>query len=220
MKQLQTAFVGFGAGGRIYNAPILASVPGFSVNKILTSSPQNIAAAKEDFPEAEIVSDYQNILNDSEIELVIIVLPNHLHFSFAKKALEAGKHVLLEKPFCVTTSEADELIAIAEAKQRVLTVNHNRRWDSDFRTVKKIVENGILGEITECEIHFDRFRPEIKPGWKENPENPGSGILYDLGSHLIDQALTLFGMPEKIFADIRIQRKQATVPDAFELLLL
>ena len=133
--------------------------------------------------------------------------------------MEAGKHVLVEKPFTSHVKEANDLIQLAHQKQLLLSVHHNRRWDSDFRTVKKVIENGTLGRIVEYEAHFDRFRTEIKGGWKENTRNSGTGILYDLGSHLIDQALTLFGLPKEVFADIRIQRDGATVPDAFELLL-
>ena len=219
MKQVKTAFAGYGPGGSIYNSPILSSVPGFSVTKILTSSPSNVAIARKDHPKAEIVRDFSEILKDPEIDLIILVLPNHLHYSFAKQALEAGKHVLVEKPFTSNVKEANELINLAHQKNLTLSVHHNRRWDSDFQTVKKLVESGILGRVVEYEAHFDRFRNEVKPGWKEKKENPGSGILYDLGSHLIDQALTLFGLPKEIFADIRMQRDGAKVPDAFELLL-
>ena len=219
MKQLHTAFVGYGPGGRIYNAPILSSVPGFKVSKILTSTPENIKAATSDFPEAEVVKDISEILEDPSIQLVILVLPNHLHYSFGKQVLEAKKHLLIEKPFTTHVREANELINLAHQNNLILSVNHNRRWDSDFRTVKKIVENNLLGRVVEYEAHFDRFRNEIKPGWKEEKELPGNGTLYDLGSHLIDQALHLFGLPKEVFADIRIQRDHAKVPDSFELLL-
>lgn len=219
MNQVKTAFAGFGPGGSVYNSPILASVPGFTVTKILTSSTSNAALAQKDYPKAEIVRNFSEILEDPEIDLVILVLPNHLHFSFAKQALEAGKHVLVEKPFTSNVKEATNLIDLAHQKNLILSVHHNRRWDSDFQTVKKLVESGILGKVVEYEAHFDRFRNEVKPGWKEKKENPGSGILYDLGSHLIDQALTLFGLPKEVFADIRMQRDGAKVPDAFELLL-
>lgn len=219
MKQLHTAFVGYGSGGRIYNAPILSSVSGFKVVKILTSSPNNIRAANSDFPEAEVVADISGILEDPSIHLVILVLPNHLHYTFGKQILEAGKNLLVEKPFTPHVKEANELINLAHKNKLVLSVNHNRRWDSDFRTVKKLIEKDFLGRVVEYEAHFDRFRNEIKPGWKEEKELPGSGILYDLGSHLIDQALHLFGLPKEVFADIRMQRDNAQVPDNFELLL-
>lgn len=219
MRQLNTALVGYGPGGRIYNAPILSSVEGFRVHKILTSNPVNMEAATADFPEAVVVQDYSEVIEDENIELVVILLPNHLHFSFAKKALKAGKHTVIEKPFTTTVREANELISIARAQNLLLSVNHNRRYDSDFQTICSIKDSGKLGEIVSYEAHFDRFRDQVKKGWKEDPEVVGSGILYDLGSHLIDQALVLFGPPEEIFADVRIQRKEAKVPDSFELLL-
>lgn len=219
MKQLHTAFVGYGPGGRVYNAPVLSSVSGFQIDYILTSSPEYIEAAKNDFPDAEVVQDYNEILQNRHIDLVVLVLPNHLHYEYAKKALEAGKHVLLEKPFTIHVKDANDLIQLAHQKKLVLSVNHNRRWDSDFQTVKEVIQNGLLGEVVEYEAHFDRFRNKVKSGWKEEKEIPGNGILYDLGSHLIDQALTLFGLPKEIFADIRIQREAAEVPDNFELLL-
>lgn len=219
MIEINTALAGFGSGGRIYNAPILSSVPGFKISKILSSNPSNVAAAKSDFPDALVVADYSEIIEDPAVELVIVLLPNHLHYKFVKAALKAGKNVLVEKPFTTKTSEADELIALAREKNLVLSVNHNRRFDSDARTTQKLLENGILGEVVEYEAHFDRFRDKVKTGWKEQPEIEGSGILYDLGSHLIDQALTLFGTPKEIFADISIQRADAKVPDNFHLLL-
>lgn len=219
MTEVKTALLGYGSGGKIYNAPVISSVPGFKIKKILTSNPQNIEAAKNDFPEAAVVQDLSEVIQDKELNLVIILLPNHLHYKFAKAALEANKHVIVEKPFTTTVEEADNLIEIATDRNLVLTVNHNRRWDSDFRTVTKIVNSGKLGDIVEYESHFDRFRTKVKQGWKENPEIPGSGILYDLGSHIIDQALVLFGNPAEVFADVRIQRKDARVPDNFELIL-
>lgn len=219
MKKLRTALAGFGSGGRIYNAPIISSVPGYAIEKILTSSSENIQAAKKNFSEAKIVQDYDEILQDDTIDLVIISLPNHLHCSYAKNALLAGKHVVVEKPFTTTVREAEELVQLARQKHLVLSVNHNRRWDSDILTIKKLLEEQKLGEIVEYEARFDRFRHEIKDSWKENCELPGNGILYDLGSHLIDQALMLFGTPTEVFADIRAQRKGAKTPDNFELLM-
>ena len=217
--EIVTALVGYGSGGRIYNAPVISSVEGFRIKKILTTSSFNIDAAKSDFPETAIIRDFSEVIQDEEIQLVVVLLPNHLHYSFAKKALEAGKNVIVEKPFTTTVKEANELIEIAGKNDLILTVNHNRRYDSDFLTLKKIKESGRLGEIVLFESHFDRFREQVKPGWKEDPEIPGHGILYDLGSHLIDQALVTFGTPLELFADIRIQRKEAKVPDSFEVLL-
>ena len=219
MKTVNTGIAGYGNGGRLFNATIIDSVEGFRITRIMTTDENKIAAAREDFPEAAVVSSFTDIIRDPEIDLVVITTPNHFHLDLAKKALKAGKHVVVEKPFTVTTEEADELIELATKKSLVLSVNHNRRWDSDFLTVKKVVEGKKLGEIVDYEAHFDRFRNEVSNGWKEDKENPGSGILYDLGSHLIDQALTLFGPPKEIYADLRKQRKSAAVHDNFEVLL-
>lgn len=219
MKTVNTGIAGYGNGGRLFNATILDSVDGFRVTKIMTSNETKIASAKEDFPEAKVVSKFTDLIKDPSINLVVITTPNHSHLDLAKKALKAGKHVVVEKPFTATVEEADELIALASKNNLILSVNHNRRWDSDFLTVKKVVEGKKLGEIVDYESHFDRFRNEVANGWKEDKGNAGSGILYDLGSHLIDQALTLFGPPKEIYADLRKQRKNAEVPDNFEVLL-
>lgn len=219
MKIVQTGIVGYGNGGRLFNATILDSVEGFRITKIMTSNESNISAARADFPAAEVVSKFTDLTKDPDIDLVVITTPNHLHNELAKKALKAGKNVVVEKPFTPTVEEADELIQLASKNNLVLSVNHNRRWDSDFLTVKKIVEGKKLGDIVDYEAHFDRFRNEVANGWKEDKKNAGSGILYDLGSHLIDQALTLFGPPKEIYADLRKQRKNAEVPDNFEVLL-
>ena len=219
MKKIKVAMAGFGKGGSIYNAPIISNIEGFEITKILTTSPENIKTAKQDFPKAEVVSDYNKILQDPEIDLVVITTPNHLHKEFAEKALKAGKNVVVEKPFTPSVKEASGLIELANSQNKILSVHHNRRFDSDFLTIQKLLNQKKLGELVSFTSHFDRFRNEVKDGWKEQKENPGSGILYDLGSHLIDQALVLFGLPTEVFADIGIQRKNAKVPDYFELLL-
>jgi len=219
MKKINVAIVGFGKGARIYNAPDISSVEGFEISKIMTTNNENIAAAKKDFPNAKVVAGFEEITEDPEIDLVVITTPNHLHKEIAEKALNAGKHVVVEKPITPTVAEADELIQLAEKNNRILSVHHNRRWDSDFLTIKKLLEEKKLGVIVEYEVHFDRFRNEVKDGWKEKSEIPGSGILFDLGSHLIDQALVLFGLPTEVFADLRIQRENSEVIDNFELML-
>ena len=219
MRKIKVAMAGFGKGGSIYNAPIISSINGLEISKILTTSAQNIKTAHQDFPEAVVVSEYDTILQDREIDLVVITTPNHLHKEFAEKALNAGKNVVLEKPFTPSVKEANDLIELARSKNKILSVHHNRRFDSDFRSIQKLLKQKKLGELVSYTTHFDRFRNEVKDSWKEEKQNPGSGILYDLGSHLIDQALVLFGHPTEIFADIRIQRENAKVPDYFELLL-
>lgn len=219
METIEVAIAGFGKGARIYNAPVISSVPGLKITRLMTNSSENIKAAKKDFPKAEIVSDYDALLTGEDINLVVITAPNHLHAEMTEKALKAGKHVVVEKPFTSTSKEAEKLIKLAKEKNLILSVHHNRRWDSDFLTVKKLLTEKKLGEVVEYEAHFDRFRNFVKEGWKEKKENPGSGILYDLGSHLIDQALVLFGTPTEVFADLQIQRENSEVIDNFEVLL-
>src|SRR5437868_5310474 len=149
-------------------------------------------------------------------DLVVVATPNTMHFEMAAAALKAGKHVVVDKPVTVTLDEADDLIALANERERVLTVFHNRRWDSDFLTVRKLLPQ--LGEVMLFEAHWDRFRPEIKRGWREEPQ-PGGGVLSDLGPHMIDQALVLFGMPDAVSADVLAQRDGAEVDDYFDLTL-
>ncbi|MGV8879953.1 MAG: Gfo/Idh/MocA family oxidoreductase [Sphingobacteriaceae bacterium] len=218
-KIINTGIIGFGIAGQVFHAPFIHMLPGFHLKKLSTTSPKNIAIAREAYPEAEIVSDAQSIIDDDAIELIIIGTPNTSHLPLAKAALLAGKHVLLEKPMTITSADADELIALAEKQNLVLTVNQNRRFDGTYRTVKKVIESKLLGNLVEYEAHYDRFRPGLKAvAWREE-DLPGSGILYDLGAHLIDQALDLFGLPQEVYADVRIQRPGGKVDDHFEVIL-
>jgi len=160
--------------------------------------------------------DPAGLIADPDIDLIVVSTPNHSHYPLAKAALEAGKHVVIDKPFAVTLGEADALIALAKANERMLTVFHNRRWDGDFLTVRKLLASGRLGEVMRYEAHWDRFRPAIKPGWKEEA-GPGTGVLGDLGPHLIDQALLLFGRPDVVAGDLEMQRAQTAVEDYFAI---
>lgn len=216
---VNVGLIGYGFSGRIFHAPILTSVPGFYLKMVYETKPANIEAIKKRYPDAKVVSEVNEIFESKDIQLVVVATPNSVHFSYAKKAMESGKNVLVEKPFTCTSEEADELIAIAKNTNRLLTVNHNRRWDSDFRTVEKVIKNGLLGEIVEYETHYDKFSPEIGDNWRYRKISPASGNLYDLGSHLIDQAQYLFGLPEEVFGYIGAQRKNSEVVDSFEVLL-
>lgn len=219
MVEIKVGLIGFGVAGRVFHEPILTSVDGFKLHKVFETNPSNINILKRKVSEDKITSNIDDIFEDESIELIVLAVPNVAHFDLAKRALESGKNVLVEKPFTVTSKEADELIEISKKVGKVLTVNQNRRYDSDFKTVKKVIEKKLLGELVEYECHFDRFRNTIKENsWKEMNEN-GSGILYDLGSHLIDQAQVLFGMPNEIFADLNIQRSGGKVTDNFEVIL-
>jgi len=218
-KIIKVGLVGFGAGGRTFHAPVLTTVPGLQLNKIRAAKPDQVSIAKEKYPDAQIVPTSEEIFDDKNIDLVVITTPNTSHYSLAIQALQAGKHVVVDKPFTINTKEADELIAFASEKKLILSVYQSRRFDSDFYTIQKIIKNGLLGDIVELESRYDRFRNYLKPNaWREE-DLPGAGILYDLGAHLIDQALILFGLPIAVTADIRIQRKGGKATDNFELIL-
>lgn len=218
MKRIQTALIGYGLSGRVFHGPLLKVHQGFEIKAIVTRDPVKVAAAQEDFPDAEILAEETALFTDPELDLVVICTPNVQHFPLAKQALEAGKHVVVEKPFTVTAEEAEILVELAEAKNLSLAVYQNRRYDGDFKTVQQILHSGDLGRLVAFESHFDRYRPEPKThSWREEAL-PGSGILYDLGSHLIDQTLCLFGMPDSLYADMAAERLGA-VDDAFEVIL-
>jgi predicted dehydrogenase len=181
---------------------------------------RNKQLSKEKYPAVIVYTSLEELLADENVELVVINTPNATHYEYAKKALEAGKHIIVEKPFTITTLEGGELVALAEKKGKKISVFHNRRFDSDFKTVKKIVEQDILGDVVEVEIHFDRYKQELSPKQHKEVPGPGTGVLYDLGSHILDQALSLFGMPDFVFGDIGIQRSISQVDDYFEVLML
>ena len=217
-KTLNTGIIGFGMAGQVFLAPFINTLPGFRLAKISTTNPQFVGKARQRYPETTVVDNPQDILEDPDIDLVIVATPNEAHAPLAAAALKQGKHVIVEKPFTVTSKEADDLIELAELEKRLLSVHHNRRFVADYQTVKKVIDSGLLGQLVEYETHYDRFRPAFKQNaWREEAL-PGSGILYYLGSHLIDQALVLFGLPETITADVRAQRGGKT-DDHFALTL-
>lgn len=217
---IRTAIIGYGLSGRVFHAPFIDVVEGYDLTKISTSRPESIAMIEDRYPITTVVPDGKSIIDDPEIDLVIVTSPNTDHFHWSREALLAGKHVVVEKPFTVNVEEADELIEIAQRQQKILTVYHNRRFTSDTRTVKKLLESGLLGDIVDYESHFDRYRINPRPNgaWREQ-SLPGSGIFYDLGSHLIDQALWFFGMPEAVTAEINHQRAWAKADDHFDVRL-
>ncbi|HOW31317.1 MAG TPA: Gfo/Idh/MocA family oxidoreductase [Bacteroidales bacterium] len=211
---INTGIIGYGLSGRYFHAPFLKTNPGFRVTKVVERHAQS---ALELSPAAEIVDDYRKVADDPEIDLAVIAVPNIFHYTMAKDCLQAGKHVVIEKPFVPYTKEADDLIALSQKVNRKIFVYHNRRWDGDFRTIRDILSQKLLGNLLEYEAHFDRFSPERKrAAWRDEPV-PASGVLYDLGSHLIDQALVLFGKPGAVFADIKAQRIDSKVDDYFHI---
>ncbi len=215
---INVGLIGFGMAGQTFHAPTISCVKGFFLSKIRERKEPNISIIKERYPTTTIVNDTHQILNDAAIDLVIIATPNTSHHKLATEALNAGKHVVVDKPFTVTSEEAGELIELAKKQNKILTVYHNRRWDSDFKTVQKVIASGLLGKLAECEIHYDRFRNSLRPDtWKEDGV-PGTGMLYDLGSHLIDQAQVLFGLPKYVTAYLRSQREHTRIVDNFEII--
>lgn len=216
MQAISTAICSFGMSGRVFHAPFVDLHPGFKLHSVWERSKKEAARF---YPGVKSADTLEELLADAAVELVIVNTPNYTHFEYAKKALEAGKHVVVEKPFTPTTGEAEQLNDLAREKGLVLAVYHNRRWDSDLLTVRQVLQQGLLGEVVEATISFDRYKEELSPKVHKEQQLPGTGVLYDLGSHLIDSALLLFGMPEKVFGDIRIVRPISQVDDYFELLL-
>jgi scyllo-inositol 2-dehydrogenase (NADP+) len=216
MNAISTALLSFGMSGEVFHGPLLDAHPGFKITHVLERS--HTKSSKR-YPTVKVVRSIEAILQEKTIELVVVNTPNASHYQYAKDALHAGKHVIVEKPFTVTLAEADELIAIAKNKNKILTVFQNRRWDGDFLTVKKIVDANFLGKIVEVETHYDRYRNYIEEAnWKEQA-NTGTGILYNLGSHMLDQVLELFGMPLELDARMGIQRPGGKVDDYYDIRL-
>ena len=216
MHKIKTALLSYGMSGKVFHAPFLELHPGFEIVGAWERSKKLI---QKDFPEVKSFPSLESILEDKSIDLVIVNTPVATHFEYAKKVLLAGKHAIVEKAFTSNLVEAQELAALAKEKKLKLSVFQNRRWDSDFKTVKKILEANLLGEIVEAEFHFDRFNPVLSPKVHKETVNSGSGIIKDLGPHIIDQALYLFGLPNAVFADIRITREHSVVDDYLDILL-
>ncbi len=215
-RVIKVALASYGMSGRIFHAPFLDSHPGFDLSLILERSKNE---SRQRYPHCRIAREYTEILNDPTVDLVVVNTPNPLHFSMAKAALLAGKHVVVEKPFTTTVAEGRELISVARESKRMLSVYHNRRLQSGFKTVQKLLADQLLGRLNTCEITIDRYRPQPGPKkWKEE-KNPGAGLLYDLGSHLLDEALMHFGTPQSLCADLRIEREAGQVCDYFNIRL-
>ena len=213
---INVGLVGFGFAGRVFHAPMISSVAGLNLRAIVQRRGDDASSL---YSNATQVRSVEELLAIPEIQLVVIATPNTLHYSLAKQCLIAGKDVVVDKPFTTTYAEATELVDLARQRGRLLTVYQNRRFDGDFRTISDLLAKNRLGRIVLFESHFDRYRMELRPdAWRERPE-AGSGIFFDLGVHLLDQALLLFGPPEAITADIRIERRGGQVDDAFDVLL-
>jgi len=213
---IEVGLVGFGLAGRAFHAPVIRAVPGLHLAAIVQRSGTEAA---EKYPDVQIVRSLDELLSMAEIRLVVIATPNETHYPFARQCLEAGRDVVVDKPFTTNLNEAVSLTQFAKDANRLLTVYQNRRYDGDFQAIRKLVADGTLGRIVRFETSYDRFRPQLKPGaWRET-RRPGSGILFDIGPHLIDHALVLFGLPEAVTADVRIERENAAADDAFDITL-
>ncbi|MCP3098929.1 oxidoreductase [Myxococcus sp. K15C18031901] len=206
---LRVALLGYGFAGKSFHAPLLRTVDGLSLRVVASSRAHDVRA---DLPDARVVSSALEAATHPDVDLVVVATPNDSHVALAQAALRAGKHVVVDKPFTVTVAEARALAALAREEGRVLSVFHNRRWDSDFLALRALLTDGALGRVTHAELRFDRFRPEVRARWREQAV-PGAGVWYDLGPHLVDQALQLFGLPERVVGMLATHRDGAQVDD-------
>jgi predicted dehydrogenase len=209
---LRVGLIGYGYAGRTFHAPLIASVPGLQLAAV---SSRDAARVQADWPDVEVIPDAQALIARDDLDLVVIASPNDSHYPLARAALSAGRHVVVDKPFTLTLAEARELTARAHARRRLLSVFHNRRWDSDFLTLRALVEGETLGRIVHLESAFDRYRPVVRARWRESSA-PGAGLWFDLGPHLLDQALQLFGWPQGITLDQAVLREGGQADDWFQ----
>jgi len=213
MSQIAVGLLDFGLAGSVFHAPLIRACEGLQLAAIGSRGFEG-----KRVPEGVRCANVDAVMGDPDIELVVVATPNDSHAALARQALAAGKHVVIDKPFVLRAADAEALIALARTQNRCLSVFHNRRWDADFLTAQQVIADGNLGAMSYAEFHFDRYRPQLKARWREQP-GEGAGVLYDLGPHLIDQACCLFGLPRAVTADVLAQRPGAQVDDYFHLLL-
>ncbi len=212
---VRVGLIGFGMAGQAFHAPVIRGVSAMELACILE---RRGTRAQEKYPEVRVARTLDELLADTEIQLCVIATPNDSHFDLARACLLAGRDVVVDKPFAPTLAEAEELVRLAAEHERLITVYQDRRWDGDFGTIKKIVKSGQLGTIVEYECRYDRFRLEPKPNaWREKADQPAAGVLFDLGPHVIDQALVLFGEPQTITASAFCERETSQVDDSFDI---
>lgn len=211
---IHAAVIGFGLGGQVFHAPFLHALDGVELTAILQRRGDEAARA---YPKTRIVRSMDELLALPQLDLVVVTTPPATHYELARQCLDANKHVVIDKPFVATSQQASQLIALARARNRLLAVYQNRRWDGDFLTLKKLLDSGELGRLVSMESRFERYRAELRPkAWQEE-DVPGNGLVHDIGSHLIDQSLMLFGTPETVFADVRYDRDGTAVNDGFAI---
>jgi predicted dehydrogenase len=213
---IKTGICSYGMSGKLFHAPFIQAHPGFELTAIVE---RHKTDSRTLYPNSILYKSVDELIADSAIELIVVNTPVQTHFEFAKAAILAGKSVVVEKAFTVTVAEAKKLRDLAKEKNVFLSVYQNRRYDADYLAVKRVVSENLLGELKEVEIKYDRYRPGLSGKLHKEADLPGAGVLHDLGPHLIDQALQLFGKPTALFADIRVLRKQSPSNDYFELLL-
>ncbi len=212
---VRVGLIGFGLAGQAFHAPVIRGVPGMELVCILE---RRGTLAREKYPEVRVARTLDELLADKDIQLCVVATPNDSHFEYAQACLLAGRDVVVDKPFAPTLAESEKLVRLAAERGRLITVYQDRRWDGDFATIKEIVASGKLGTVVEYECRFDRFRLEAKANaWRERADQPGAGVLFDLGPHVIDQALVLFGEPRAITASAFCQRATSQVNDAFDV---
>lgn len=212
---LNVALIGYGFGGRVFHAPPIAQTDGLTLKAIVSNRKDEIA---KDHPGVAAVASPDAVFDDPTIDLIAISTPNTSHFDLAARALAAGKHVVVDKPFTVTAAEARELVKRAEDAKRQLTVFHNFRYYADALALKQMLADGTLGEIAYFESRFDRYAPHVPDAWREKP-GPGAGTWWDLGPHLVDQVLQFFGKPDSLYADLGTQRSRDGATDYFHVLM-
>jgi len=214
---VRVGLIGFGLAGQAFHAPMIRGIGGMELACVLE---RHTNKAKQRYPEVRLARSLDEMLSDKTINLVAVATPNDSHFSYAKACLEADRNVVVDKPMTPTLGEAQELVRLAQQRGRLLSVYQDRRWDGAFLTLKKLIETGELGTVVEYEARFDRFRPDAKPGaWREQADFPAAGVLWDLGPHLIDGALVLFGEPKALSASALRQRESSVVDDAFDVFM-
>ncbi len=215
-KPLRVGIIGYGLAGAVFHAPLVASTPGMTVAAIVTGNPERQAQARRDYPAATVYATAEAMFADpAQLDLVVVATPNSSHVPLGLTALEAGLPVVIDKPFAPSSSDAERLVAAAERAGKLLTVFQNRRWDNDFLTIRQLIAGDLLGHVIRLESRFERFRPTVNPNaWRERPEpEEAGGLLFDLGAHLIDQAMVLFGQPVSVYAEVDARRSGAVVDD-------
>lgn len=214
-SDLRVALIGYGSAARVFHAPLISGVPGLHLACVASSRAD---AVLQDWPQVCVAATPADAFADASIDLVVIATPNDSHYALALAALQAGKHVVVDKPCTVTLAETDQLLALATRQGRVLTVFQNRRFDSDFLALQQVLASGQLGRVVQVESHFDRYRPSVPSRWRE-AALPGSGLWMDLAPHLLDQVLALWGLPDAIQVDLACLRDGAQVNDWFHAVL-